>query len=62
MKMITDTTRITGKVARLVYSPAISAIAPDIETPIAPAPMAIPRNNPEISPILVGIISCETYG
>lgn len=59
MNMITDTINIIGNVSRLVYSPAISATAPDIDTPIAPAPIAIPRNNPEISPILEGIISWD---
>lgn len=48
-----------GNVPRLVYNPAISATAPDIDTPNAPAPIAIPRNNPDTSPIWDGIISWD---
>jgi hypothetical protein len=52
---MTDRKRMKGKISRLAYRPAISATAPDTETPIAPAPIAIPRNKPDISPIFVGI-------
>jgi len=47
----------TGNRNRLVLNPTRSAITPDIETPIPPAPMAIPRKRPETSPICVGMSS-----